>query len=257
MQAPAWRRSHLLIAALFLWVTALAVVDRFLPQRPALRTGIEVLLSAALLFYWVWFEGWRKFLRETVPWFVIFFPILWIADRVSGGLFNRGIGSYLCYMLAFMAAWLLHGLYLRLIGSDRADDRAAAPSWTEAWADLRAVWARRPSWAEARALSRVPTIKTVCVKANELAGVVEYETMHFAGMRVEECAADWVQQLSEARTDANGRFALPSASESPVHWVRVSWPGTEPFHLEVELTPDAQPLLVRLKPRRPTAYPRG
>jgi hypothetical protein len=87
--------------------------------------------------------------------------------------------------------------------------------------------------------------------------VVEYETMHFAGMRVEECAADWVQQLSEARTDANGRFALPSASESPVHWVRVSWPGTEPFHLEVELTPDAQPLLVRLKPRRPTAYPRG
>ena len=78
--------------------------------------------------------------------------------------------------------------------------------------------------------------------------------MHFSGMSVEEYTEDWGTQLSLVKTDGDGRFALPRISDGPDHWVRVSWPGTETVHLQVEISPEAQPLLIRLKPRKPTAY---
>jgi hypothetical protein len=46
--------------------------------------------------------------------------------------------------------------------------------------------------------------------------MVEYDSMHFSGMRVEECSADWIQQVSEVKTDDYGRFALPPR-DGPVH----------------------------------------
>ena len=214
---PQWCRSrYAILSAFAFWVVTTSAAERLLPQRPVPRIGIEVLLSAALLAYWVWFEGWRRFLRETVPLFVIVFAIFTIAHRVIGWS-DQGFVGLFWYVLLWMAALLVHGLYLKLIGADDTGDR--------------------PSTA-------------LRVKAAELAGVVEYDTMRLSGIHVEELAADWVQQLSEAKTDENGRFALPVESSAPVHWVRVSWPGTETVHLQVELSPDAQPLLVRLKPRK-------
>lgn len=57
--------------------------------------------------------------------------------------------------------------------------------------------------------SNAPPLRAPRVKASELSGMMEYESMHFAGMRVEECSTDWRQQLSEVKTDGDGRFALP------------------------------------------------
>jgi hypothetical protein len=96
-----------------------------------------------------------------------------------------------------------------------------------------------------------PLIRATRVRAPDLAGVVEYDTQHFSTMRVEECSDDWTQQLSQVTTDANGHFALPRISDDSVHCVRVSWPGAKTAHLYVELSADAQPLLVRLKPGLP------
>ena len=87
------------------------------------------------------------------------------------------------------------------------------------------------------------------VKAAELAGVVKYDSVHLAGVSVEECSEDWTQQFSQVKTDAEGRFALPSR-EGAVHYVRVSRPEAGTVHLRVELTPEARPLRVRLKRRR-------
>jgi hypothetical protein len=249
---PEWCRSrYAFFLGLGFFAVAFIEAEGLLRQRPVARIGTEVLLFAALLAYQAWLYGWRRFLRETLPISVISGAAI-VAQTRFGGLFE-GIGGSLLLLLAVAAALLLWSLLLRLIGVGGDDGEQTAPSWAEEWAKVRA---KRPSRAQIRELSRVPRIKTVSVKAPELAGVVEYDTMRVSGIRVEECAADWVQQLSEAKTDDDGRFALPSAeSSAPVHWVRVSWPKVaEPAHLEVELSPDAQPLLVRLKPRKPTAY---
>lgn len=93
----------------------------------------------------------------------------------------------------------------------------------------------------------LPKSRVTRVKAPALSGVVEYDSMHFSGMIVEECAPDWIQQFAEVKTGDDGRFALPPR-DGPVHYVRVSWPGTGTVHLKVELAPGARPLLVRLKP---------
>jgi len=92
-------------------------------------------------------------------------------------------------------------------------------------------------------------LKVTSVKAADLTGVAEYDTRTLAGVCVEECSEDWTQQFSQVKTDAEGRFALPSR-EGTVHYVRVSRPEAGTIHLRVELTPEARPLRVRLKRRR-------
>jgi hypothetical protein len=120
MNTAAWSRSGFsFFLAFCLLIVAVFGLEHFLPQRPALRIGIEVLFSAALLAYWVWFEGWRKFLRETVPGLFIWLGIVSIADRVDGGLPYDGIGGFFCTCLVLMLACGLQVLYLRLIGAIR------------------------------------------------------------------------------------------------------------------------------------------
>ncbi len=94
-------------------------------------------------------------------------------------------------------------------------------------------------------------IRPASVHATELTGTVEYDSMHFSGVLVEECSSDWTTQFSQVKTDDSGRFALPHASDGPVHYIRVSWPGTRAVHLRVETSAGAQPLLVRLRPKKP------
>jgi hypothetical protein len=92
-------------------------------------------------------------------------------------------------------------------------------------------------------------MKVTSVKAVDLTGIAEYDARTLAGVCVEECSEDWTQQFSQVKTDAEGRFALPSR-EGAVHYVRVSRPEAGTIHLRVELTPEARPLRVRLKRRR-------
>jgi hypothetical protein len=70
---------------------------------------------------------------------------------------------------------------------------------------------------------------------------------------VEECTEDWTQQVSQVKTDDDGRFELP-LSDGQVHFLRVSRPGAGTVHLRVELVPKARPLEVRLKPRRTSPF---
>ncbi len=93
------------------------------------------------------------------------------------------------------------------------------------------------------------SLKVTSVKAVDLTGIAEYDARTFAGVCVEECSEDWTQQFSQVKTDAEGRFALPSRGGT-VHYVRVSQPEAGTIHLRVELTPEARPLRVRLKRRR-------
>ncbi|HXN48121.1 MAG TPA: hypothetical protein VN893_15845 [Bryobacteraceae bacterium] len=93
------------------------------------------------------------------------------------------------------------------------------------------------------------SLKVTSVKAVDLTGIAEYDARTLAGVCVEECSEDWTQQFSQVKTDAEGRFALPSR-EGAVHYVRVSRPEAGTVHLRVELTPEARPLRVRLKRRR-------
>ncbi len=97
------------------------------------------------------------------------------------------------------------------------------------------------------------TLKVTRVKAADLAGVAECDSKRVSGVCVEECSEDWNQQLSQVKTDDDGRFALPR-TEGAVHFVRVSRPEAGTIHLRVELTPEARPLLVRLKRRRTRAF---
>jgi hypothetical protein len=197
-----------------------------LPHQPVPRIGLEVLLWSVMLVYAVWDVGWRKFLREVLPCMVIG-PAGVEADAKFTGLFG-GIGGSLLLLLTVVVAVLLWDFFMRLIGVGADVDGSIAPSWSAVWATARA---KRLSRAQIRAVARVPTIKTVSVKASELAGTVEYDTMRLSGIHVEELAADWVQQLSETKTDENGHFELPAEGSVPVHWVRVSWPAVETVHL--------------------------
>ena len=94
-------------------------------------------------------------------------------------------------------------------------------------------------------------MKPVAVRATGLFGTVEYESMHFTGVLVEEYSSHWNERLSQVKTDANGGFALPVTSDGAVHFLKITWPGAETAHLRVEIAPDAKPLLVRLKPGKP------
>ncbi len=252
MRKPNWCRSkYLVFAALVLWALAPIWVSHAFPHRPVLGIATEVLLSAALLVYLAWVEGWRKLLLETLPYFVMIGALIW-----AQGAFQRSYGALtgsFYTLLVMLAASILYVFFLSLVGARPKDDLANTESWAEIWAAFRAILLTWPSWAQVRAEVRaerlLPKIKLVWVQAADLAGVVEYDSMHFAGVRVEECSDDWAQQLSEVKTDDNGRFTLPRISDDPTHWVRVSWPGTRMVYLRVELSPGAPPLHIHLKYR--------
>jgi hypothetical protein len=93
--------------------------------------------------------------------------------------------------------------------------------------------------------------RLVSVRAPGLFGMVEYQSMHFSGVLVEECSSDWRRPLGQTETDANGHFDLSSASEGGIRHLRVSWPGTRTVCLNVEMSSTAEPLLIRLKPQQP------
>ena len=131
-------------------------------------------------------------------------------------------------------------------------------SWiTGDWASILIgvwyIWVVREYIIDAAidAADRERQIRARCVHATGLTGTVEYDSMHFSGVLVEECSSDWTKQFSQVKTDDSGGFVLPHASDGPVHYIRVSWPGTRAVHLRVETFADAQPLLVRLKPQKP------
>jgi len=274
MQMPGWCRSpYLLIPALCIWALVPIWVSHAFPQRPFERIGAEIILGGAMLMYWAWLQGWRKTLTETVPFFVTMYAAITITYRAPFS--DHTLSGSFYSLLVVTAAATLYVLYLSLLGAALTRKSTGRPYWAEvraglrascvaerSWAEIRAEQrARRPprrSWAEIRAevhaRQQRPRISVAWVKAPDLAGTVEYDSMHFSGMRVEECTADWATQLSEVKTDDNGYFALPSTSDDPVHWVRFSWPGTETVHLRVELSPTAQPLLVRLKYWKPPSY---
>lgn len=118
------------------------------------------------------------------------------------------------------------------------------------WSLLLDAWC---TWVMWRYIIRVKDaqggpIRVNAVHSAGLAGTVEYESMRFSGVLVEECSPDWTQKLSEVKTDSGGGFALPYVCDAPVHYVRVSLPGTRTVHLGVTISPAAEPLLIRLKP---------
>ncbi len=239
MSAPHRSRAYRLVGLCFGLVFIIAGVY-FLWHRVTAFAG-AMSLWASLLVYWVWFEGWRKFLKETAPGLAIFLFMLSLAERVAP--LTSGFAGFFSNAIALWIAMFLHSSYLKLIGARSEVQGAIGPSPAEIWSDFKADYrARRaaaPRWS-------VPRIRTTRVKSPDLSGVVEYDSMRFPSMKVEECSADWAP-LSEAKTDDDGYFALPPATEGPVHFVRVSWPGAKTAHLHVELSPDARPLLIRLK----------
>jgi hypothetical protein len=110
------------------------------------------------------------------------------------------------------------------------------------------VWAIRESIGDA--VGAEGKIRAVAVSAVDLSGTVEYDSMHFSGVLVEEYSSAWTKCISEAKTNDEGRFELPHSSEDPTHFVKVSWPGTCPVYLRVQIAPEAQPLLIHLKPMK-------
>ena len=136
MSMPQWCRSrYAFLTVIGFWLVAILAVERLLPHQPVPRIGIEVLLAAALIVTMVWFDGWLKFLRETAPWFPIFYPTLLMADRVSRSSYNPLLSAFFDLLLV-AAATLLYFLYIklfdilyrRLIGAGDTVDRPSAPS---------------------------------------------------------------------------------------------------------------------------------
>lgn len=93
--------------------------------------------------------------------------------------------------------------------------------------------------------------RVIPVYATGLTGTVEYARMHFSGILVEEYSPDWKETFSQVTTDIDGHFELPCASGVGAHYIKISWPGTRTVNLRVELSADAQPILIRLRPRKP------
>ena len=95
MRMPGWVRSrHMFIPAVVVWGLAFFGMSDLLPQRPVPRIGTQVILSAALLVYLAWLEGWRKFLRETLPFLVICNAAVFIADGVLRQYYGTITGSF-------------------------------------------------------------------------------------------------------------------------------------------------------------------
>ncbi len=259
MPAPRWANStYTLIAATGILVAVAITVPLYLPQRPTLSHITLACCIAVYMGYFAWLDGLRKFVRESLPGMAIFagvFVLAWLT-----GFWGSQSDSFLRYATVFIMASLLQSLFVSRFGKSDAA-RPATPSWSDVWAEIRTGWTAMPSWSEAQAAALArrtrPGYKTVRVKAPELAGTVEYDTMHFSGMRVQGYDADWTQPVSEVTTGDDGRFALPPATDANIHNVRVSWPGTEPVDLQVELTPETPRLVVHLRPQKPKWYMAG
>jgi len=110
------------------------------------------------------------------------------------------------------------------------------------------VWAIRDSIVDTADGEHV---RAGTAKAPELGGTVEYDSMHFSGVLIEEYSSNWARRICQAKTDDDGRFKLPQTKEDPTHCIKVSWPGTRAVYLRVQISPDAKPLLIRLKPKKP------
>jgi hypothetical protein len=217
------RQSRSLLVVV-LWVTAGVVAGRVFQWRPIPMIGVMVLVSALALASLYRLEGRRVFWSNTVTGAVSCASIYAIPHGLTG--FYQ-----LMALILIVIAWAV--LAVVISGNGRV--------FADFWRSMPPL----PRWPQG------PLIRATRVRAPHLAGVVEYDSKHFSTMRVEECSDDWMHQLSQVTTDASGRFALPRISDDPVHCVRVSWPGAKTAHLYVELSADAQPLLVRLKPGFP------
>lgn len=90
-------------------------MSRLLPQRPAPRIGIQVILAAALLAYCAWIEGARKFLREGLP-FGIICGAITIGDRVLPSYYGTLAGSF-HFLLIVLSAGLLYGVCFKLLSA--------------------------------------------------------------------------------------------------------------------------------------------
>jgi len=87
------------------------------------------------------------------------------------------------------------------------------------------------------------------VTARGLCGAIEHGNTYVSPTVVQEFSAGWEIELSSVTTDRSGHFDLQQVAPAPVHYLAVSHPGMETQYLEVTLTQDAMPLLVRLRPR--------
>jgi hypothetical protein len=216
-------RSRSLLVVI-LWVTACLGASRLFHWRQIPTIAVVLLVSVIALALLYRLEGRRVFWSNTVTGAISCASIYAIPHGLTG--FYQ-----LMAIVLIVIVWV-----------------ALAVVITGNWWVFADVWRSMPPlprWPQG------PLIKATRVRAPDQAGVVEYDTQHFSTMRVEECSDDWTQQLSQVTTDANGHFALPRISDDSVHCVRVSWPGAKTAHLYVELSADAQPLLVRLKPGLP------
>jgi hypothetical protein len=132
---------------------------------------------------------------------------------------------------------------------------AIIASWMSGgwWSVLFDAWFVWEAWSYFADTSGMEDgqIRAVSVYAKGLAGKVEYDSMHFSGIVVEEYSSDWTQRFSQVKTDDEGRFSLPHTTRGPLHYIKISWPGTKAVHLRVEIAADSQPVAVHLKPRKP------
>jgi len=244
-----FRRSRFALLV-FLFVIAFTGAGYLFPRRPIAHIGVQVLVSAIMLALMYRLTGRQVFWSETVPGIVYLAAISAVPLGPSG-------------LYLFMAAILLAVVWVVLVKFLNHNWRVFVDAWRSrpssivrvvfaaliagCWRIIVDVWHMRPTLPRHQG----PWIRATRVRASDLAGVVEYDSQHFSTMRVEECSDDWMQQLSQVTTDANGHFALPRTSDDSVHCVRVSWPGAKTAHLYVEVSVDAQPLLVRLEPAGP------
>jgi hypothetical protein len=160
----------------------------------------------------------------------------------------------LSFALLFWAAWRGKSLLLELAcfywGANALFDLVEGRYlMASLYGATCAIWLFARDAVVDAAPVNVGRIKVPSLRAPRLAGAIEYGKLRFSGMRVEECSKDWVQQLSETETDEDGRFALPETPGAPMRYLRVVWMGGMTAQVQVELSPKARPLVVRLEPR--------
>lgn len=198
--------------------------------------------------------AWRPFLITTVG-------CIWAAALIGGRYACRqnpvgDIGIQLILMGILVAFWIwldrhrvdstLKRMFFGIVAGGAVIAYCINREWWSLCYDVLIV---ATSWRYF--LTDDEPTRAVSARASGLTGTVEYESMHFPGVLIEEYSSDWADRLSSVRTDANGRFAMPRTSGGSVHYIKVSWPGARTVYLNVYIMPDAPQLLVRLKPGKP------
>ena len=190
-----------------------------------------------------------------------------------------GIVSFSAHRMFWGALWLLVGLAAAVIWS-RHLRRYVDLAWLALFAwwvvDAALEWKRGEHLWVMTAMTAICALLCGCAaaavpasrwrrrlrdrvrtaKAAELAGTVRDDFGLLFGALVEECSADWKERLAETRTDDHGRFRLAGALKG-IHYLRFSWPGLSVLRVQVRLSADAGPLIVRMRPRilAPAQYP--